>query len=235
MRLVLLLMTALVAHLAAGASWARTPRACRPCHTVCGNAISECLAAALLSCPKAPRGNHRCMIRKKHHCRKVTTAHCITACKQTGSPVCGTTACAPYTSTCPAVSLTPVAVSTPFTDQLEYAFNARAASPGPGSCCVIDACAGITQFNPNGAGVSISYREIVFLDPFNYLPDKWHDYRGGGRYLRRWNTCECVQSERRLPRRLQRRPTLFPSSCTAGVERAVRRVGRRPLGLDRLV
>ncbi len=36
---------------------------------------------------------------------------------------------------------------------------------------MIDACAGITQFNPNGAGVSISYREIVFLDPFNHLPD----------------------------------------------------------------
>ena len=175
MRLVLLLTTALVAHLAAGASWAKPLKACHhQCHAVCGNAVSQCLAAARPSCPTAPRGKaHRCLLRATHHCRKATTAHCISSCNQTGSPVCGTTvpaACVPYTSTCQAVSLTPVAVSSP-ADQLAYAFDAHAGNPGPGGCCVIDTCAGITQFHASAGGVNIGYREVVFLDPFQHRPD----------------------------------------------------------------
>jgi hypothetical protein len=76
----------------------------------------------------------------------------------------------PYTSTCEAVSLTPVAVTSAFADHLEYGFNATAGSPGPGGCCVIDTCAGTTQFNTKAGGVNISYREIVYLDPFQHLP-----------------------------------------------------------------
>lgn len=175
MRLVLLLMTALVAHLAAGASWARTPKACHRCRAACGNAIAECFAAT--SCPAEPRGKaHRCAIRARRQCRRVTIAGCVSSCRQTGSPVCGTTtpvpaACVPFTSTCPAVSTTPVAVSNPFTTQLEYGFNATTGSPGPGGCCVIDTCAGTTQSKTNAGGVNLSYREIVFLDPFSHLPD----------------------------------------------------------------
>jgi len=60
-------------------------------------------------------------------------------------------------STCPAVPLTPVAVTSPSSDQLQYAFNARAGSPGPGGCCVIDTCAGITQFNTSAGGVGAFY------------------------------------------------------------------------------
>ena len=36
---------------------------------------------------------------------------------------------------------------------------------------MIDGCAGTTQFRTTAGGVSISYREIVFLDPFQHLPD----------------------------------------------------------------
>ena len=36
---------------------------------------------------------------------------------------------------------------------------------------MIDTCAGITQFKTDAGGVNLSYREVVFLDPFQHLPD----------------------------------------------------------------
>jgi len=167
MRLTLLIMTALVAQLGGGAAKARVPVACHRCHTICGDAVSGCVAAA--SCPATPRGRaHRCLRRAKHRCRSKAIAGCTATCRRTGSPVCTTapSTCGPYTSTCDAVPLTPVQVSNS-SSQVDYGFNAITGSPGPGSCCVIDECAGVTLFAAAG-GVNVFYREVVFLDPINH-------------------------------------------------------------------
>ena len=36
---------------------------------------------------------------------------------------------------------------------------------------MIDGCAGTTQFKTNAGGVTLFYHEVVFLDPFQHLPD----------------------------------------------------------------
>jgi hypothetical protein len=56
MRSLGLLITALAACLTAGASWAKTPRACRRCQSGCGSAVSECVDAAVTSCPTRLEG-----------------------------------------------------------------------------------------------------------------------------------------------------------------------------------
>ena len=168
MRSPVLILSALLAPLAAGACWAATPRACRPCHTVCGSTISTCIDAATASCPTAPRAKaHRCLRKAKRHCRKATTASCISSCKQTGSPVCKTpspAACVPYTSTCPAVPVTPVVTSSS-SGQTAYRIDAYTGSPGPGGCCVIDTCSGTTQFNTSIGTVAAHYQESVDTSP----------------------------------------------------------------------
>ncbi len=174
MRPILVLMTALLAHLTAGTSSATLPGACRRCHTVCGDVIAECVANAAASCPTAPRRRaRRCLRRATRHCRRATIANCISSCRQTRSPVCEPpmpTACVPYLSTCSAVPLTPVQATGPFGDQLEYDFSAHTASPGPGGCCVIDGCAANTQY-ANAGGVNAYYREIIYINPINHQPD----------------------------------------------------------------
>jgi hypothetical protein len=55
-------------------------------------------------------------------------------------------------------------------EQLVYGISARVGSPGPGSCCVIDTCAGTTQAKTNGGSVSLSYREVEFLDLQTHQP-----------------------------------------------------------------
>jgi len=172
MRVALLLMAALMTQLPAGAAWARIPRVCHRCQTACGKAISECLADAVTSCPKAPRGKaHKCANKARHQCKKATTTRCTNSCKTTGSPVCpsGPTmptpaACVPYTSTCTAVPVMPVGTTNPVSGQVSYNFNANTGSPGVGGCCVIDGCAGITKFNTGTGGVNLFYDETEFVD-----------------------------------------------------------------------
>jgi hypothetical protein len=89
MRLVPLLVIALVAHLAGGASWAKIPKACHQCHAVCGDSISECIDATEAACTGLPRGKaHRCKVKTKHLCHKGIVATCIDTCRQSGSPAC---------------------------------------------------------------------------------------------------------------------------------------------------
>jgi hypothetical protein len=92
MRLVLVLVVALVAHLAGGAAWAKTPKACHQCHAVCGDSISQCIDASDAACPTLPRGKaRRCKSKAKHLCKKQVTSSCVATCKQAGTPVCPTT------------------------------------------------------------------------------------------------------------------------------------------------
>jgi hypothetical protein len=160
----LLTVTALVAQLVAAASWAATPKACRPCHTACGDTIAACIAAATASCPASPRAKtRRCVKKAKRHCKKATVAACIDSCRGTGSPVCSTpqpAECVPYTSTCTAVPVTPAVTSMTDT-QVVYRFLAHTGSPGPGGCCVIDTCSGMTQFNTSAGPLGAQYDENI--------------------------------------------------------------------------
>src|SRR5690348_15604111 len=159
-----LIAAVLLVHLAAAASWAATPKACRRCHSVCGDPISACIAAATASCPSTPRAKaHRCASKVKRHCKKTTIAACIDSCRRTGSAVCRTpppTACVPYTSTCTAVPVTP-AVTSSTSSQTVYRFLAHTGSPGPGGCCVIDTCSGTTQFNTTAGPLGAQYDENI--------------------------------------------------------------------------
>jgi hypothetical protein len=64
--------------------------------------------------------------------------------------------------------MTPVQISAS-SDQIDYGFHANTGSPGPGSCCVIDECAGETQFATAG-GLNAFYLEVRFLDPITHQP-----------------------------------------------------------------
>ena len=79
-------------------------------------------------------------------------------------------ACVPYTSSCAAVPLMPVAGNSG-PSQLVYDFNANTGNPGVGGCCVIDGCAGTTQFKVDSGGVNLFYRETEFLDSMTHQPD----------------------------------------------------------------
>jgi hypothetical protein len=168
MRLFALLVIAVAAHPGAGTAWARIPRACRPCRSTCGTAISDCVAAEVTSCPTAPpRKARHCARKAQRHCRTATVAGCVAACKQSGSPECGATvptACTAFTSTCDALSLLPVAQPSGSAEQIPYRFRAYTASPGPGGCCVIDECAGITKGDATAGVVSLTYDGIEELN-----------------------------------------------------------------------
>ena len=89
MRLILLLATALLVHLAGGLSSARIPKACHKCRAMCGESVSECVDVSGTSCPSAPRGKaSKCLRKTKRQCRKEINTCCTDSCKQTGSPVC---------------------------------------------------------------------------------------------------------------------------------------------------
>ena len=89
MRLMLLLATALLVHLAGGVSSARIPKACHKCRAMCGDSVSECVDVSATSCPSTPRGKaSKCMRKTKRQCRKEINTCCMDSCKQTGSPVC---------------------------------------------------------------------------------------------------------------------------------------------------
>jgi hypothetical protein len=61
--------------------------------------------------------------------------------------------------------LTP-AVTSSSASEVDYRFDASTGSPGPGGCCVIDTCAGVTQFDTNAGGVGANYQESVQTSPY---------------------------------------------------------------------
>jgi len=92
MRSTLLLMTGLVAVLAAISASAKSPKACRKCPTVCASAVAACVDAQTASCPASPRGKARkCLKKAKNQCKKTIAHVCASTCKQTGTPACGET------------------------------------------------------------------------------------------------------------------------------------------------